>query len=162
MRRYTAGLPLLLFALTASADVIFPAFTAPYVSALVFPVALVAILASEGAVYKLAWRHLSTGVVALLVVGANLVSSIAGFGIALLLPDGLVIDPRIHVVQPGPDFYRYAGLGFVLAYILSICIEGGVLKLASHKYSLSRPFRVSLLANTASYILLAGIVWWQL
>jgi hypothetical protein len=101
MMQRVAAAVLLLAARIANADVIFPAFMAPYASALLLPVALIAILVSEAVVYRIAWRHLSIGIVVLLDICANLVSSVVGMVIASFLPSGLMLDPKNHMVQGG-------------------------------------------------------------
>jgi membrane protein YqaA with SNARE-associated domain len=147
----------LLIAKSATADVIFPAFAAPYITAVLFPYALVAIPVAEAFVYKMYWRQLSIWVVALLAICANATSSLIGWFIAYILPSGLVVDPRNHMLSSGPHFGLYALLGFVVAYLLSIAIEGAVLRGASHWVSLNKAFKVSFAANTVSYALL-GII----
>jgi len=142
----------------AYANVIFPAFVGPYISIAMFPLAGAAILLSESVVYKVACRQLSIPTVLLLVVVANVVSSIIGIGVAFFLPDGLVYGTT-GVVVGGPNFSLYFNLSFVLAYLISILIEGAILKFASSWFAISRPFLVSIAANTVSYLFLVSIVW---
>ena len=146
----------------ASANVIFPAFAAPYMSVVIFHIALFAILGSEAFVYRIFSKQLSIPATLSLVIGVNIVSSAVGLVIATFLPSGLVQNPENRIMQAGPDFSFYAVLGFVLAYFLSIALEAGVLFLAGRRLPVVRPLVTSAIANTVSYALLALIVWVQL
>jgi len=155
------GAPLVAFATasaTASANVIFPAFTAPYVSPLLFPIAGIAVLAVEFATYKLIAKSLSTLAALVLVIAVNLISWLVGIALTRFLPDGLVKGER-GIVTTGPDFFQLAILGFVVAYVLSVLVEAGALKVASYKWTIEAPLKLSFVANTASYLVLSGIVW---
>jgi len=161
MKKKIIAFGLLGMSTSAYADVIFPAFAGPYVSMLFFPVAAAAILLSEAAIYKILSSKSSIPAVLLLVVTANVLSSVVGVVITAVLPSGLVEGPQGGIVG-GPDFSLYFKLSFVLAYLLSILIEGTILKLGSGKFSIDRPYLLSLVANTASYVLLVAIVWWEM
>ncbi len=58
------------------ADVILPVFCVPYVVPFVFPLAGVATVVAEVAVFKLLNRHLGLGKIIALVIVANVVSTI--------------------------------------------------------------------------------------
>ncbi len=152
---------LLCFASVASAIVIFPAFAAPYVSSVYFPIAPIFALGTEYVIYK--WRNqsLTFGVILLLLIGVNVISTVAGIIITSSLPDGLTTNSS-GVLTGGPEFMLYAKLGFVLAYVLSVIIEWVALLIAAKKIDITSTFKLSLLSNTASYIILTVIVWLML
>jgi hypothetical protein len=143
----------------AYADVILPAFAGPYVTLGLFPVAIAVILGSEALIYRVMCPKLATRDLISLVLIANLVSSVAGIALAVYLPSGLVMGR--HVAETGPEFQRYFIWGFVLAYLLSIALEAGVLGLAARRLPIGKPIATSAVANTASYILLVGIAWFE-
>ena len=137
----------------AEANVIFPAFSAPYVLQVFLPAALVAALVTEVVVYMLQCRSLRIHIALLLVVGVNLVSWLAGILITgYLFPSG----------YGSSNFELYAYLGYLVAYGLSILIEGTCLVGAARKWPIPSPFRLAFFANTASYVVLGGMVWWGL
>lgn len=142
------------------ADVIFPAFTTPYVSVLFFPVAVAAALVAEAGVFRLLNWHLPWRRIAKMVVVINMVSASVGFLIAAFLPSGLELNGE-HVGQPGAEFGTYAALGYVLAFFLSILIEWGMLRALSRVGEIGRPFLTVALANTASYavLIVVSVVW---
>ena len=74
MRKYITFATLILTSTWASANVISTAFSAPYVSAFLFPAVLLAVLVVEGAIYKYVNISLYMQRIAFLVVTANLVS----------------------------------------------------------------------------------------
>ena len=158
MNRLNIAITLFCISNSACANVIFPAFAGPYVSVAFFPATGAVILLSEAIVYKILCRKLSILTVVLLVVAANAASSAVGIGVSAVLPSGLVKGTQ-GVIESGPNFSLYFKLGFVIAYLISILIEGAVLKLASRKSVIDRPYTVSLVANTVSYLLFVGIVW---
>ena len=102
----------LFVASVASANVIFPAFAAPYMSAVIFPIAGFAIWGAEAFVYRIFSKQLSIPATLSLSFGANVVSSVVGLFIANFLPSGLVQNPEKHIIQAGPDFsfMRHSGL----------------------------------------------------
>lgn len=149
----------LLLVTSAQANVIFPAFTAPYVAQMFFPVVLLSVLIVEATIYKWRCQNLSIRTLLFLVVAVNIVSWLAGLLITrFLFPSGLVKSSE-GMLAPGPDFTLFELLGFFIAYVLSVLIEGGCLKAASLMWSVQAPFTLALLANTASYIALSVLVW---
>lgn len=161
MYRLIAILGILVATVTvAEANVIFPAFSAPYVSQILFPIALVSVLVIETSIYKLRSPALGLMAAVLLVPAVNAVSWFAGVLITgSLFPSGLVKSSQ-GFITTGPQFMLYAMWGFLVAYALSVLIEGVCLKLAARKWPIPSPFTLSLFANTASYITLAALVWW--
>ena len=146
-----------------TADVIFPAFTTPYFSPLLFPIAGIAAIGTEWFCY----RRFSTdrqypkfGDIVL----ADLVSWFAGIVITFFLPSGLV-EKAVPgagghgTMTTGPHFTVYAIAGFFLACVLSIIIEFWSLRISMDKRPVARLFRLSAIANTAGYIVLGLVVW---
>lgn len=149
---------LLLASVGARANVIFPAFAAAYISTLFFPVALISALTVEALIYRWRCSSLSIPTILMLVVAVNVVSWFAGVVITGVLPSGLV-NSEEGIVTGGPNFSLYATLAFPVAYVLSVLIEGAVLKLSAVKFTIAEPFKLSLIANTGSYIVLSLLVW---
>jgi hypothetical protein len=148
------------------ADVIFPAFQAPYVASLLLPVAGISAIVVEIVVFWLLNRHVGVGKIVVLVVAANLVSGLVGFFLAAVLPSGLV--PRVvgsvngrpfRSSQPGPYFETYMALSFFMAFVLSVVIEYAVVWLLLGWAKVVRPFRTVTLANLASYVVLVAVAW---
>lgn len=145
------------------ADVIFPAFTTPYVSTLLFPVAGISAIGTEWFCY----RHFSSDEHypnLWDIILANLVSWFIGIVITAFLPSGL-IDKVLPgggghtIVAAGPHFTTFAVTAFFIACILSIIIEFWSLRWSTRKRSVERLFRLSAIANTAGYLVLGVIVW---
>jgi len=142
------------------ANVIFPAFAAPYVSAMFFPVAAIAAMLTEAVVFRALNRDLSWRRTVSTVLVINIASAIVGFAIAAALPSGL--EPTVmgegenqfETIQPGPKFGMYAVLGYVLAFVLSILIEWGIVRTSRRVVKLAKPFITVALANAASYAVL--------
>jgi len=142
------------------ANVIFPAFAAPYVSAMFFPVAAIAAMLTEAVVFRVLNRDLSWRRTVSTVLVINIASAIVGFAIAAALPSGL--EPTVmregenqfETIQPGPKFGMYAVLGYVLAFVLSILIEWGIVRTSRRVVKLAKPFITVALANAASYAVL--------
>jgi hypothetical protein len=132
------------------ANLIFPAFTAPYIAPLLFPIAGIAAIVAETVVFKLLNWHLGLGRILGLVVLANVASGAVGYLIALVLPSGLVGEP--HDV--------YVILSFVPAWVLSILIEYRVVRAFAQWVTVPRPFSTVAWANTASYLTLFVVAVW--
>jgi Ca2+/Na+ antiporter len=146
------------------ANVIFPAFTAPYFSPLLFPVAGIAAIVTEFMCYRRFSSHPerpSFGDI----IGANLVSWLAGIVIGFFLPSGLVhkavSSGSGRILTQGPHFTTYAIIAFFGACILSIFIEGWFLRWSSRREPepVTGLYRLSAIANVASYIVLGVLVW---
>jgi hypothetical protein len=145
------------------ADVIFPAFAAPYFSPLLFPVAGIAAIGTEWFCYR---RFSRDKVYPNLreIILANLVSWFVGIVLCSLLPSGLVhkTSPggagHTHI-EPGPNFTKYAIIAFFVACILSIVIEFWSLRWSTRKHPVGRLLRLSAIANVAGYLVLGAIAW---
>jgi hypothetical protein len=108
------------------ADVIFPAFSAPYLSLLFFPIAALLAISSEIIAFKCRYRSLPISRTVWIALVANLVSWMIGLILSLVLRSGLV--PKImrggfKTVEPGPHFQVFVICGFIVAFILSVVIE---------------------------------------
>ena len=141
----------------ASANVIIPAFGTPYFSMLFYASAWSTVLISETLVYQFFNRTSPIWKGVLFVLSANIISWFAGLSISGMLPDGMYID-EMGFPQRGPEFRQYVMLGFLLAYVLSVVIEGAVLKMLAWKFTIKAPFKMALLANTLSYVLLVAVL----
>jgi hypothetical protein len=139
------------------ANVIFPAFATPYVSAMLFPLAGLAAMTVEVIVLKLLNRDARWTRLTALVVGMNVASGILGFLLAAVLPSGLVPElvgtgeHQANILQPGPHFGLYAILGFITAFIISVLIEYWIVRAARAYVLIAKPFKAIVLANAASY-----------
>ena len=139
----------------ASANIIFPIFTTPYVISIFLPVILPAVFIIESIVYrKKSNNTLSWKAIIPLVLVTNIVSWILGFIIASPIP-----DEALNINNFLKDRYHTFTIivSVILAYILSIIIEGAVLKVISKKLNIEKPFYLSLFANTYSYGALSAI-----
>jgi len=155
------------------ANVIFPAFTAPYVSYFLFPVAALAAILGEVLVFKLRCSRLSWKRVINTTLYANLISWIAGVILGAVLPSGLApqvvgsADRPATIITRGPNFELLMWSGFGVAFCLSILIEYQVWKRFRKEEPLPGLFRTTVLAHITSYLLLIGIAlmyiklhWW--
>lgn len=148
-------LALCLLPTIAHADVIFPAFSAIYVFQVYFPYIIASVLVIEILAYKRYCPILPTNTAIRLAIVANLVSWFAGIIITGLLPGGLIPN-HAGRLSWGPHFVLFAILGFFVAYVLSVLIEGACLQRAARKHiEIVTPYRMSLYANTAGYAVLA-------
>ncbi len=149
------------------ANVMFPAFMTPYIAPLFMPLMLVWILGSEWKmlVYLLEKDtirdntiEIEKGWVFVMVLGANVLSSAAGMLLAPHLPTGLnrvektAMDGTIYSVFEFNDSWgSYVKVSYVLAYALSIAIEGGVLRFSPKRFRVSKAWKKSWLINSVSY-----------
>jgi len=152
------------------ADVIFPAFSAPYLSLLFFPIAALLAISSEIFTFKCRYKSLPLSRTVWITLVANFVSWMIGLLLSLVLPSGLV--PKImrsgfKTIAPGPHFQVFVICGFIVAFILSIVIEYFVWKRLSKKSPLPSLSVTSFIAHIASYgilILIAYLYihfnWW--
>lgn len=156
------------------ADVILPAFSAPYFADFFFPVAAGSVIASEIFIFKLRYKSLlswsrSCGFTFL----ANVVTWIFGFFLSFIFSSGLV--PKIvrdgdhfaTTIAQGQNFEVSMIFGFILAYFLSVFIEYVVWQRLRRSSPLPSLFVTCIIANTTSYCLLIGIAyayiyfnWW--
>jgi len=145
------------------ANVIFPAFTAPYFSPLLFPVAGIAAVVTEFVCYRRFSsrpERPSFGDI----IGANLLSWFVGIVLSFFLPSGLV--PKVlpsgsQTITQGPRFTTYAIIAFFVACALSIFIEGWFIRWSTRTEPepVTGIYRLSAVANIASYIVLGVLVW---
>jgi hypothetical protein len=141
------------------ADVIFPAFTAPYFSELFFPIAALCAIASEVAVYRFHNRKMPLFRISWRVVYANLVSWLVGVLIGGVLPSGLVSDPRHHILTTGPMWTLMALCGFLVACLLSIGIEYAALRpFQKRGFPLDALGKCAVQSNVVSYLVLLVLV----
>ncbi len=145
--------------MTLLADVIFPAFAAPYLARLTLPAGISAIVA-EIAVFCVFNRHLTLRKIFFVVMLANVVSGVIGFILAFVLPDGLV--PTVggrpwQSVEAGPQFGTYVILSFFVAFVLSVIIEYAVVRLCVIYARVDKPLVTVSLTNVVSYVTLAGL-----
>lgn len=140
------------------ADVIFPAFFMPYMLAMLFPIAGIALLATELAVYRCWFRELTWGRIVAMVLSSNLLSSILGVAAAAAMPSGL--KQNWHATQG--DIHEkvwntYATSSWVLAWAVSVVVEYFFIRWVFRRDRLPRLLPCVVVANTASYIALLVI-----
>ena len=150
------------------ANMIFPAFMHPSVISLLMPYIAIWILASEWkmAVYLIEKDavldhaiEIKKGRIFMLILGANIVSSVAGMILAPHLPTGVIYVERadmhgmMYRVPTFDDSWgTYVNLAYILAYVLSVVIEGSVLRLCSKRFCIPTPWKKSVLMNSVSYM----------
>ncbi len=143
-------------------NLIYPAFTAPYMSYVLFPLAGAMALLAELITYRRLNKATSLLWIVPLVVFVNVVSSIAGILLGTLLPSGLSHEPvgadGRFVVTAGPDFQLLTLAGFAVAMVLSIGIEYLLLKPFSPKAQIADPWKTAKYANVLSYFVLLVLV----
>lgn len=144
------------------ANVIFPAFTTPYVSPFLFPIAGILAILTEFCCY----RRLSDNEIEPSfgdIVGANLASWLLGVILGGILPSGLIQksfgDGRLILGQ-GPNFTNYAIIAFFVACLLSILVEAGFLRWCRRDREgvMLEYLWLAGLANVCSYLVLGGLV----
>lgn len=145
-------------------NLVYPAFAAPYMSALLFPLAGAAAMLSEVIVYCRLNKETRRPWIVVSVVFVNVVSSLIGIAIANLLPSGLTQklieagDRHTSVLAVGPNYTLLALAGFVVALLLSIVIEYFLLKPFAGRIKIHDPFRTVKWANITSYSVLFILV----
>ncbi len=149
--------------MTVFANVIFPAFTTPYVSPILFPIAGIAAVVSELYCYR---RFSSVNGIPTLsdVIGANMMSWLVGVLLGQVLPSGLakkVIGAEMEILTEGPYFTGYAIIGFFVACLLSVFVEGWFLRFCSRHESelMEGAYGLAGIANLVSYLVLGILVW---
>jgi predicted permease len=143
------------------ADVIFPAFTTPYISPFLFPVAGIAAIGTEFFCYRHFSNHPARPNLGDIIL-ANCASWFVGVVISFFLPSGLVdkIVPSHHtVITQGPHFTTFAIVAFFVACLLSIVIEFWMLRFCTRNEKVEKLFYLSAIANTAGYVVLGILVW---
>ena len=142
------------------ANVIFPAFSAPYFSQLFFPVAGIAAILTEVFVFRKVYSSLSFYKTLGFVLIANIVSWIAGIILSNFLPSGLaprVIqagEKEVSILGRGDDFGTLVIVAFFVALVLSILIEYPVWRFFGRKLDFPRLLRTVCIAHVASYTVL--------
>ena len=129
------------------ANVVFPAFFAPYAVSTLTPWIGVVALGCEFAVFSaFQFRFAAWWFIIIAFLTANAVSTIVGF-----ILFGFVI--------PDAPLGRVWLIAFVPAYLLSVVIEYVVYRAFTRWHMLGRPFVASLASNTTSYLVIAFCVW---
>lgn len=149
------------------ANIIFPAFSAPYYSQLLFPIAGIAAILMEVLIFRKRYASLSVFKVVIFALTANIVSWIAGIGLSHFLPSGLVPkmvpagDRDVSILTTGPNFGSLVALSFGTAFILSILIEYLIWKTLTFRTLLPNLFRTTCIAHIASYLvlILIGVIY---
>ncbi len=142
------------------ANVIFPAFSAPYFSQLLFPIAGIAAILTEVFVFRKVYSSLEFFKTLGFVVIANIASWIFGIVLSHFLPSGLAPKivqaggQEVSVLSRGDNFGSLVIAAFVLAFILSILIEYPVWRSLGRKMDLPKLFRTTCIAHVASYTVL--------
>jgi hypothetical protein len=135
------------------ANVIFPAFSAPYLLTL-FPVIIIGVFSVETFIYYKLNKKVSIYKSLLAVSIVNIVSWLIGVLITSFLPSGLIPHIEHGYTTQGNMFDTYMLLSFPIAYILSILIEGFILKVLYKKIPLENPMKLSFYANSITYAIL--------
>jgi hypothetical protein len=142
------------------ANVIFPAFFAPFVAQILVPVAGLMALATEVIFYR--WWTGETRISRLLamVLTANVVSSTVGMFIASQLPTGYA---PAHSTSPhsswrAAEWSDYAALAWVLAFVISVVVEWPILVVFSKLVVVRRSIIASFFANACSYVMLLVVL----
>jgi len=142
------------------ANVIFPAFSAPYFSQLFFPVAGIAAILTEVFVFRKIYNSLTFFRALGFVLAANIFSWIAGMVLSNFLPTGLaprVIqagENEVSILGRGDNFGTLVIVAFFVAFVLSILIEYPVWRFFGRKIEFPRLFRTVCIAHVASYTVL--------
>ncbi len=150
------------------ANMIFPAFMHPYVISLLMPLIAILIVVSEWKmlVYLLKQDAILDPTIEIkkerifiMVLGANIVSSVAGMLLAPHLPTGVIyvegtnLDGTTYSIPRFDDSWgTYVNLSYILAYVLSVVIEGSVLRLCSKRFCIPTPWKKSVIINSVSYM----------
>jgi hypothetical protein len=146
----------LLYAAPASANVIFPAFTAPYVVTIFFPALALSVFCVETLVLYCRERQAGLGNAALWIALANIASWIVGVALsAVLFPSGLAAG------GPGPAFEMLMWIAIPVAFVMSVVIEALVLKALSQKLAKRSPWLTMAIANTGSYVIVTAVFLWK-
>ena len=147
---------LLFWSSLASANLIFPLFMTPYVISIIFfPVVLPLVLIIESIVYrKKIFEPPPWVAIIITVIFANLVSWCFGAVITVPIPNDI-----LDINNLSKDSYHALAVifGFILAFILSVIIEGAVIKFTNFLEEVEKPFLLSLYANACSYSFLIAI-----
>ena len=144
-------------------NVIFPAFSAPYISFILFPVASILAFVTEIIIFRKRYLGLATRQVVLTALLANIISWIAGVLLSSILPSGLVPkivdegEKKASIISAGPNFESLVFTAFAVAFLLSILIEYAVWRWIHREPKLPKLFVSTVLAHVGSYMVLIGI-----
>jgi hypothetical protein len=129
------------------ANVVFPAFFAPYAISTLTPwIGAVALGCEFVVFFAFQFRFAAWWLIIIAFLTANAVSTIVGFVLF-----GFVI--------PDVPLDRVWLIAFAPAYLLSVVIEYAVYRTFVRWRMLGRPFVASLVSNTTSYLVIAFCVW---
>jgi hypothetical protein len=129
------------------ANIVFPAFFAPYaVSALTPWIGAVALGCELLVFFAFQVRFAAWWLIVIAFLTANAASTVVGFFLF-----GFVI--------PDVKLDRAWLIAFIPAYLLSVVIEYAVYREFTRWRMLARPFVASLVSNVASYFVIAFCVW---
>ena len=142
------------------ANVIFPAFFAPYVMQILVPVAGLAGLAAEVIFYHWWTGEARIGRLLAMVLVANVVSSAVGMIIAGQLHAGYkpATQTNLNPSWRGAEWIDYVALAWVLAFVISVAIEWPIVVLFRKFVIIRRAFTASLFANACSYVVLLAML----
>jgi hypothetical protein len=132
---------------TIFANVVFPAFFAPYAISTLTPwIGVVALGCEFIVLFAFQFRFAAWWFIILAFLTANVASAIVGFILfGFLIPD--VPLGRVWLIA------------FVPSYLFSVVIEYAVYRAFTRWRMLARPFVASLTSNTMSYLVIAFCVW---
>jgi len=129
------------------ANIVFPAFFAPYaVSALTPWIGAVALACELLVFFAFQVRFAAWWLIIIAFLTANVASTVVGFFLF-----GFVI--------PDVKLDRLWSIAFIPAYLLSVVIEYAVYRAFTRWRMLARPLVASLVSNAASYFVIAFCVW---
>ena len=134
------------------ANLILPAFSAPY-SLTLFPVIIIGVFSIETFIYYKLNKKVSIYKSLLAVSIVNIVSWFIGAFITNFLPSELIPNIEYSYGTQG-NIDTYFLLSFPIAYIFSILIEGFILKILYKKIPLENPMKLSFYANSITYVIL--------
>jgi hypothetical protein len=133
---------------------IFPAAYSIIVNAIIFwPMTITAIII-EIVVYKIIIKD-STLKSVIIVVSANIITTIIGFFALMQLPSGLSNNSKGFLVA-GHDFNKISVLGFFTFLLLSIIVEGLFYSIIKKK--VLKPMLTSAIGNIASYSVVGAVI----
>jgi hypothetical protein len=135
------------------ADMIFPAAYSIIVNAIIFWPLTIAAVIVEIIVYKIIIKD-SILKSTIIVVSANIITTVIGLFVLMQLPSGLSSDSNGFLVA-GHYFNKISVLGFFAFLLLSIIIEGLFYSIIKRK--ILKPMLTSAIGNIASYSII-GIV----
>lgn len=143
----------------AIADVVFPAFYFPYFAQRTYPLAAIAALLVEFLFFTLLNRQHRRLHLLIVVVTANLASSLAGLTLAELLSSGLHYG--LAESPDGTQGGRWTALTatiWLVAFAVSIVLEYVVVRAMTRRLPLRHPALTVFAANSASYFVLLAVL----